>query len=264
MSVGLRYVGTVTESGQAQAAEGIGDLLEHAMQPAEDDQSLHVLTREAVKAGIAALKSQRIHEHFPAYLELRRLAVNSGSLTNLDPEWKVVSDLLKMPGGPPTKPHYRPFSSTKLKDESRLWYNRNLAGSYGPKSMRATSAFMLNASLTDYELPADHVQQALTRLLKGAKVPAWALAAYYLRNYAFSFDGEGGYDELIAAFKQEFAFEQGTDFDVLFEDDEPIMFTDYWFEPFTPPTEEGNTSADGDATLLAENEGTFERESRDG
>lgn len=254
----------MTESGEAQTAEGVGDLLGQAMQLAEDGQTVYVLTREAVKAGIAALKSQRIHEHFPAYLELRRLAVNSGSLTNLDPEWKVVSDLLKMPGGPPTKPHYRPFSSTKLKDESRLWYNRNLAGSYAPKSMRATSAFMLNATGDDYELPTDHVQQALTRLLKGTKVPAWALAAYYLRNYGFSFDGEGGYDELIAAFKKEFAFEQGTDFDVLFEDDEPIMFADEWFEPFTPPAEEGGASADGDAPLSAGDEGTFERESRDG
>lgn len=234
------------------------------MQPADGGQGLYVLTREAVRAGIGALKGQRIHEHFPAYLELRRLAVNSGSLTNLDPEWKVVSDLLKMPGGPPTKPHYRPFSSTKLKDESRLWYNPNLAGSYAPKSMRATSAFMLNSTGDDYELPTDHVQQALTRLLKGTKVPAWALAAYYLRNYAFAFDGEGGYDELIAAFKKEFAFEQSTDFDVLFDDDEPIMFSDDWFEPFIPPAGETGAPADDEAITPTEEQGMFEQESRDG
>lgn len=218
-----------------EPAEGMSDLSTQAMQAADGGASMHVLTTAAVKAGIATLKSQRIHEHFPAYLELRRLAVNSGSLTNLAPDWKVVSDLLKMPGGPPAKPHYRPFSSTRLKDESRLWYNRNLAGSYAPKSMRATSAFMLNASGTDYELPADHVQQALLRLLKGTKVPAWALAAYYLRNYGFKFDGDGGYDELIAAFREELAFEQGTDFDTLFEDDEPIVFVYDWFEPLSAP-----------------------------
>lgn len=193
--------------------------------------NLHVLTIEAVKAGIATLKSQRIHEHFPAYLELRRLAVASGSHTDLRPEWKVVSDLLWMPGGPPTKPHYRPFSSRKLKDESRYWYNRNLPGSYAPKSIRATAGFMLNARGDGYELPADHAQQALAKLLKGVKVPAWALAAYYLRNYGFVFDGEGGYNELIAAFKKEFGFEQDTDFDMLFQDYEPPLFPNAWFKP---------------------------------
>lgn len=227
----------MTESAE-EVPEGIGELLD-SLRPDDSGapQDLQVLTRAAVKTGIAALKSQRIHEHFPAYLELRRLAVSSGSLTSLEPDWKIVSDLLKMPSGPPTKPHYRPFSSRNLKDESGYWYNPNLAGSYAPKSMRATSGFMLNASGDDYELPADHVQQALLRLLKGTKVPAWALAAYYLRNYGFVFDGDGGYDELVAAFKQEFAFEQGTDFDALFEDDEPIFFTDNWFEPLTVPSD---------------------------
>ena len=148
-----------------------------------------------------------------------------------------------MPSGPPTKPHYRPFSSRNLKDESGYWYNPNLAGSYAPKSMRTTSGFMLNANGDDYELPTDHVQQALLRLLKATKVPAWALAAYYLRNYGFVFDGEGGYAELIAAFKKEFAFERGTDFDALFEDDEPIFFIYDWFEPCTPPAEESDAPA---------------------
>jgi hypothetical protein len=236
-------VAHVTEFGE-EAPEGIGELLE-GVRPDDSGapEDLHVLTRVAVKAGMDALKSQRIHEHFPAYLELRRLAVTSGSLTNLKPEWKVVSDLLKMPSGPPTKPHYRPFSSRNLKDESGYWYNPNLAGSYAPKSMRATSGFMLNANGNDYELPTDHVQQALLRLLKATKVPAWALAAYYLRNYGFVFDGEGGYAELIAAFKKEFAFERGTDFDALFEDDEPIFFTDDWFEPCTHPAEESDAPA---------------------
>lgn len=205
-------------------------------------QSLHVLTVEAVKAGISVLKGQLIHEHFPAYLHLRKLAVASGSLTSLHPDWKDVSDLLKMPGGPPTKPHYRPFSSVNRKDESGYWYNRNLAGSYAPRSMRVTSRFMLDSTGDNYELPPDHVQQALTRLLKDRKVPAWALAAYYLRNYGFVFEGEGGYDELIAAFKNEFGFEQGADFDVLFEDNEPMPSPDSWFELFAPPASGASTA----------------------
>ncbi|GGS14007.1 hypothetical protein GCM10010171_02320 [Actinokineospora fastidiosa] len=191
---------------------------------------MNVLTVGAVKAAISALKAQRIHEHFPAYLQLRKLAVTSGSLVNLAPEWRDVGDLLKMPGGPPTKPHYRPFSSRKRKDESTFWYNKNLAGSYAPKSMRATSRFMLNADGDGYELPTNHAQQALTALLQSTRVPAWAFAAYCMRNYGFTFDGTGGYEELLAGFKSEFAFESGSDFEVLFEDSEPSG-TDYdWFE----------------------------------
>ncbi|MEW2346902.1 hypothetical protein AB0904_04465 [Streptomyces sp. NPDC006684] len=225
----------------------IDDLPEQAQQRVAGGESVRVLTREAVKAGIRALKRQRIHEHFPAYLHLRKLAAASGSLTDLSPEWKDVSDLLRMPGGPPTKPHYRPFSSVNRKDESGYWYNKNLAGSYAPKSMRATSAFMLNTNGDGYELPVDHAQQALERLLKGRKVPAWALAAYYLRNHAFIFEGDGGYNELISAFTKEFGFEEDTDFQVLFEDEEPAQFSGDWFEPFPHVAGQGNSPEEEDS-----------------
>lgn len=236
----------VTET-EETPPHGDGDLPEQAQQLVAGGQSVRVLTREAVKAGISALKGQRIHEHFPAYLHLRKSAVASGSLTDLRPNWKDVSDLLRMPGGPPTKPHYRPFSSVNRKDESGYWYNRNLAGSYAPKSMRATSAFMLNTNGEEYELPVDHAQQALDRLLKGQKVPAWALAAYYLRNHAFIFEGDGGYDELISAFTKEFDFEEGTDFHVLFEDAKPPQFSGDWFEKFPRVTDQSNSSEKEDS-----------------
>jgi hypothetical protein len=210
-----------------------------------DGKTAHVLTKEAVKSGISALKSQRIHEHFPAYLHLRKLAVASGSLTGLSPDWKDVSDLLKMPGGPPTKPHYRPFSSVNRKDESGYWYNKNLAGSYAPKSMRATSSFMLDSNGDSYELPGDHAQQAFDRLLKGKRVPAWALAAYYLRNDAFIFEGNGGYEELISAFTKEFEFEEGHDFNMLFEIEEPTQFSGYWFEVFPSVETHSNSPETG-------------------
>lgn len=218
MKTGVRYVGHVTSTGE--------------------EPTLHVLTAEAIKAGIGTLQSQRIHEQFPAYLHLRQRAVATGSLTSIEPDWSQVGDLLKMPGGPPTKPNYRPFSSRNLRDPSGYWFNRNLAGSYAPSSVRSTSRFMLNGNGDGFALPTDHAQQALTILLKGTKVPAWALAAYYLRNYGFTFEGEGGYDDLVAAFKKEFLFEDGNDFSVLFEDDEPILLPTKWFEPFVPATAE--------------------------
>jgi len=91
---------------------------------------------------------------------------------------------------------------------------------------------MLNQAGNGFALPPDHAEQAFKVLLKGRKVPAWALAAYYLRNYGFNFDGNAGHDDLIAMFKAGFLFDQGTDFGTLFEDEEPLFFTEDWFEPY--------------------------------
>ena len=207
------------------------------------ESAVRVLTTEIIGDAIATLQGQRIHEQFPAYLHLRQRSMATGSPSSIDPDWSQVGDLLKMPGGPSTKPNYRPFSSRKLRDPSGYWLNRNLAGSYAPSSVRSTSRFMLNSNGDGFALPTGHAQEALAVLLKGTKVPAWALAAYFLRNYGFTFEGEGGYDELVAAFKKEFLFEDGNDFGVLFEDDEPIFMLTSWFEPFVPATAEDTDHA---------------------
>lgn len=194
---------------------------------------LHTLTIASVKAGIDTLQTLRIHEQFPAYLQVRQQAVEAGNFDEIVPQWAEVAELLKMPGGPPKKPNYRPWSSRKVKDPSRLWYNENLAGSFAPKSIRTTSRFMLNDAGDGFALPHDHAKRALAILLKGSKVPAWALAAYYLRNYGFIFTGVGGHDELIDGFKKEFLFAGSTDFEVLFDDSDPQMPFD-WFELYEP------------------------------
>ena len=191
---------------------------------------VQVLTLAAVKAGIRTLQSQRIHEHFPAYIHLRQRGVLTRSFDSIEPKWREVGTLLWMPKGPPTKPHYRPFSSRNLKDPSGYWFNENLAGSYAPRSLRATSQFMLNQSRDGFALSPDHALQAFRVLLKGTKVPAWALAAYYLRNYGFSLDRVGVYEDLISAFKMEFSFDHGSDFETLFDDEKPWHFTGDWFE----------------------------------
>jgi hypothetical protein len=140
----------------------------------DDPAQLHVLTLAAVKAGIETLQNRRIHEQFPAYLHLRQRGLAAGSLSGIEPVWHDVSELLKVPGGPPAKPHYRPFASRNLKDPSRYWLNENLAGSYAPSSLRST--FMLDQDGA-FALPPDHASQALRVLLKSTRVPAWALAA---------------------------------------------------------------------------------------
>ncbi|CEG92085.1 hypothetical protein LJ114_02585 [Propionibacterium freudenreichii] len=207
--------------------------------------TMHVVAIPVVKDGITTLKERRIHELFPAYLEVRRLAASMNPGEEVRPDWHEVARLLDMPGGPPNKPNYRPFSSTKKKSESGYWYNKNLAGSYAPSSIRTTAGFMVDDG--KYVLPVDHATQALAKLLYGKRVPAWALAAFYLRNDGFVFAGDGGLSELISAFKHEFAFDQGADFGILFDDAAPDSPPATWFEPFTQPEEVSDAdSGDGE------------------
>ena len=194
------------------------------------EDTLYVLTLPVIRAAIKALQDQRIHEHFPGYLHLRQRAVQAGSLSDIEANWNEVSDLLRVDGGPSNKPHYRPFSSRNVRDPSSYWYQRNLPGSYAPRSIRNTASFMLNEDRSGYELPPDHAQQALALLLRGTRVPAWALAAFYLRDYGFNLDPPGSHDDLIDAFRETYMFNQGNDFDVLFDSTAPVSIEGPWFE----------------------------------
>jgi hypothetical protein len=197
--------------------------------------TVYVLSLEVIRAGIKTLQGQRIHEHFPGYLHLRQRAMRAGSLSAIQADWNEVSDLLRVDDGPVNKPHYRPFSSKNLRDPSGYWYQRNLPGSYAPSSIRNDSpaAFMLDAPRSGYELPQDHAEQALARMLKGVRVPAWAMAAFYLRDYGFTLAPPGGPDDLIDAFKEEYLFNQGSDFQILFDDSEQSGVEEPWFELYT-------------------------------
>ena len=72
-------------------------------------------------------------------------------------------------------------------------------------------------------------------------MPAWALAAFYLRDYGFTLDPPGTHDDLIDAFKEEYLFNQGNDFDVLFDATEPTSIQGPWFEPYVAAEQENDT-----------------------
>jgi len=90
---------------------------------------------------------------------------------------------------------------------------------------------MLNDARNGFDLPGDHANKALSGFLNGESLPAWAIAAFYLRNYGFRFpNGNGTYDDLIEAFRIEFGFTQGNDFIILFDNTQPSSPSDDWFE----------------------------------
>lgn len=199
-----------------------------------------VLTLDAVRWSIEVLHDPYIHELFTAYLHIRQRGIESGSMSSIVPLWSEVSDLLRVPGGPPNKPHYRPFVSRG----HQYWLNENIAGSFAPSSGRQAQRFMLNAAGNGFDLPADHATQALNTYLRGKRVPAWALGGYFLRNYGFD-PAASEVGDLVDGFRRVFRFDsadQGTDFDILFTTGgEPDID---WFEPWRGPADDGKAAAD--------------------
>ncbi|MFZ3393938.1 hypothetical protein TVH25_11815 [Rhodococcus sp. 7Tela_A2] len=190
-----------------------------------------VLTIDAVRRSIDALRKPFIHEQFLAYLHIRKRSVEDGTLTGIEPVWSEVGRLLAVQGGPPNKPNYRPISSRTKHDPSGYWLNPNIPGSYAPSSLRKVSRFMLDAAGTGFSLPSDHAQQALGAHLNGQRQPAWPFAGFFLRDYSFDPAASTAQD-LIDGFCKVFRFEStapGSDFDTLFTTgDEPDIG---WFEP---------------------------------
>lgn len=212
----------------------------------------NVLTVDAVRRSIEALHKPYIHEQFLAYLHIRERGIAAGTLTAIEPVWTSVGKLLNVPGGPPNKPNYLPFSSRNKKDPAGYWMNPNIPGSYAPRSLRNTSRFMLNAAGNGFDLPVDHARRALDVHLKGKRQPAWPFAGYFLRNYTFAPSAATAAD-LIDGFRKVFRFDSvdpGSDFDILFTTGGEPDIT--WFEPMPPPPSED--APDTEWTLLDSDE----------
>lgn len=173
-----------------------------------------VLTFDAVRRAINALKPLTIHETFPVYLHLRRRAAALGRFTDLQPDWWAeVHDWLDVPGGPPNKPHFRPFTSRGSSANS-FWMNDNLAGSYAPSSLRGMRSLYVGPG-DQYQLPTNtdgtpNPTPIANRLLGDKQVPAWAVAAFLFRNRSFSSDpsAEPSWLGLLAVFQTYFAWTQ--------------------------------------------------------
>ncbi len=197
--------------------------------------SSFVLTLEAVRRAIAELEPLHIHETFPVYLHLRKRAKDLGRFTDLQPDWSVeVHAWLEMPGGPPNKPHFRPFTSRGSSLNS-FWMNDNLAGSYAPSSLRGLRNLYVDQN-DEYILPTrvDGTADPLpvkNRVLYDTPVPAWAVAAFLFRNRAFTrTNGEmPGWDDLLAVYQDTFRWTD-EERDALFRWEVPLL--DGPFEAF--------------------------------
>lgn len=152
----------------------------------------YVLRVEVVREAITALRPLYIHETFPVYLHLRRRAAVLRRWTDLQPDfWDEPASWLGVPGGPPGKPNFRPFTS-RGSGELSYWMGGNLAGSYQQSSLRGLKNLYIDTGGTgEWRLPTlasgePDAEQVSRRLLRGQPIPAWAVAAYLYRNRAFT------------------------------------------------------------------------------
>lgn len=149
----------------------------------------YVLTVDAVKWAIAALRRPKIHPQLLAYLQVHR---HSREDERLDPQMNELRALLEVPGGPPNKPYYRPFWNQDS-DPSRYWLNENLAGSFAPSSIR--NAFFVKGG--HYVFPPEHATLALSTLMYGEPVPVLPLGVYLFRNFGFRISGQESPEDLV-------------------------------------------------------------------
>ena len=120
-------------------------------------------------------------------------------------------------------PYYVPFGNAG--DLGGRFFNRNVAGSYAPSSIRPVNplrqlaAIDSSSSGVTFKLFGDHAATAAA-LLAGATIPGASLAAFLYRDFAFSLGSIPS--DLYALFKLDFgfAFEGGSvAFDDIFRDD---------------------------------------------
>lgn len=204
-----------------------------------DTNATHVLTTAAVRWSIEELGAQRLHPTFVVYLYLRAQA-RAGKLAEASAGSSELAALIEMPGHP-TKPFYFPLIDRGKRTGGPLptfWRADNISGSWSPGSIRRLNAgAWLGGAQSDYVMPEDHAQRALTGMLYNQPVNALAMAAYFLRNDGFVLSGAPDSDDLVTAFRAKFDYPSDAEdeFSTLFVVKEPQGASFPWFQLFPPP-----------------------------
>lgn len=200
------------------------------------DRPTFVLGSGVVRWAIDQLVGQRIHPFFPAYIAIRRAAGQRESLEGIHPRWEDLEQFLRVPGGPPRKPNFRPFWH-QSSAAGQHWLNANLAGSYAPSSVRTVPRRVIALDNSGgFALGEHHWELAREHLLFKDRLSATALCAFLYRDFGFTTDGRSPQpDDLIEIFRHDFGYHTGIDdveFDHLYS--KTIPERSDWFEPFEP------------------------------
>jgi hypothetical protein len=196
-------------------------------------QEQYLIKPEAVRRAIDLLANRRSHNHLPGYLALLRQRQSAGldgmRLSDIE---GFHADFMRVAGAPKKKPYIQPFLS---RGKGAKLLNRNLQGSYAPKSIRPEQPLARVVKLVDhsstgekgggveYLLVQDHADKVLSEMLAGNRILGASLAAFLFRDRQLTLKN-GSPDGLIAALREFFRIrEEDKDgdyiFGTLFEDD---------------------------------------------
>jgi hypothetical protein len=204
-----------------------------ATAPESPDDAHYVITVPAVRWAIDTLKGAKIHPFFLAYLHLRKRAVEEGSDV-VSAQWDELGELMRVSGGPPGKPYYRPFWHGNVDDPGRYWLNRNIPGSYAASSLRSVPLKVVDTVGSEFSLRPHHAQLARQHLLFDQPVSAVALATFFYRNFAFTAEPPAlpSPSDLPEVLRQDFHFSSDSDEEYALLFNGGILPEVDWFEPF--------------------------------
>jgi len=173
--------------------------------------SEYILDVDAVRESFWYLVDLPIHRLFPGYLCLRQEAGRENRLDDLDFNYNEFFDqYFEMRSG--KKPYLVPFTVDDF-EETELWFNKNVAGTYAPSSLRTTTPllkvgeFEKDGRKSYWKLFDNHAELAKEHLSSGEKVPVEPLAAFLFRDYGFEVENPSA-DTLVQAFCEEFVYDR--------------------------------------------------------
>lgn len=171
----------------------------------------YILDVDMIRKSFWELVELPIHRLFPGYLCLRREAGNENRLDDLEFDYNEFFDeFFEMRSG--KKPYLVPFTVDNF-EETELWFNKNVAGSYAPSSLRTTTPllkvgeFEKDGRRIRWKLNEDHARLARENLCDGEHVPVEPLAAFLFRDFGFEVENPSA-DTLVEAFCEEFVYDR--------------------------------------------------------
>lgn len=205
-------------------------------------ERLSVIKPSLVAFCLRELREQRIHPTFAGYLCVKQCAAAEGRSEDLAVDFQEFFErFLSVDGGPANKPFVYPFTADPPTFHN-LWFNRNVAGSYAPSSLRSQSPFTRVVEVTGsgsrakirYSLLDQHWQLARLHLTFENKVPAVPLAVFLYRDYALR-TYPPSVAEWVRVFQEEFGYldedgEPNEEFDYLYVDESEHGSFEEWFE----------------------------------
>lgn len=174
----------------------------------------YVLKTEKVQECLDTVLRSSFHQHFPAYLCIKRLSKQEGRTDHIvfatGQMREFFNRFLAVEHG--GDPYIRPFVPGDSRD---IWISDHLAGMYAPSSVRdsALREVVQNESTgqnAEWTLRDNHWELARTHLADGHPVDAQALAGFLYREFTIEADEPPGCDELVDIFKDEFGYSDST------------------------------------------------------